>query len=95
LAKEIPTYPQVLHNVAIEGGNEVKQRVMNDENLFAKINEEEAILGKAGRILVRPSGTEALIRVMVECSHDELAKNAASRLASYIESEAKHFKDVN
>ncbi|MEG0777334.1 MAG: phosphoglucosamine mutase [Oscillospiraceae bacterium] len=95
LAQEIPTYPQVLHNVEIEGGNEVKQRVMNDENLFAKINEEEAILGKAGRILVRPSGTEALIRVMVECSHDELAKNAASRLASYIESEAKHFKDVN
>lgn len=66
LAGAIPTYPQILHNIPISGGNEVKKKIMNDEKLMELIAAEQAKLGKRGRILVRPSGTEALIRVMVE-----------------------------
>ncbi len=66
LANAIPTYPQILHNIPITGDNEVKKRIMSDEKLIESIAVEQAKLGKRGRILVRPSGTEGLIRVMVE-----------------------------
>ena len=95
LASEIPTYPQVLLNVAIEGGNEVKQAIISDEDLLAKIEEEEKTLGKSGRILVRPSGTEALIRVMVESKDKETADQVANRLAVIIENLAFKIKNVN
>jgi phosphoglucosamine mutase len=44
----------------------------------------EAELGRQGRVLLRPSGTEPLIRVMVEAPTDELARGAAQRLAAAV-----------
>ncbi len=95
LAKAIPTYPQLLHNVPIEGGNEVKKRLMEDEALRARISEEQEKLGKTGRILVRASGTEALIRVMVEAVDSEIAEKTANTLTKCIENNANNFKAVN
>lgn len=87
LAAEIPTYPQVLINVPIEGGNKVKQAIMDDNGLKEKIGGEEKKLGDTGRVLVRPSGTEALIRVMVESNDSDLAQSVANCLADYIRQE--------
>ncbi len=84
LAAQINTYPQVLQNIAIEGGNEAKARIMADAKLKALISEREKELADTGRILVRPSGTEALIRVMVEAKDDTTAFNVAYSLTEYI-----------
>ena len=84
LAAEIPTYPQVLINVPIEGGNTAKKQIMDSAELKEKVSAAEKLLGDTGRVLVRPSGTEALIRVMVEADSDELAQNTANELANYI-----------
>ena len=73
LASQMKRYPQVLVNTGVKN----KETVLNHADLAEKISEVEAILGDDGRILVRPSGTEPLIRVMVEGSDlDELQKLA-------------------
>ena len=61
---EIPVYPQQLHNVAVALDN--KGAIMDSDELAAAVVAAEGKLGDSGRINVRPSGTEALIRVMVE-----------------------------
>lgn len=77
-------YPQELINVAVSAVGGAKERIMADENLWAQVRAEEEKLNGDGRILVRPSGTEALIRVMVEAKTVEMAHEVASRLADYI-----------
>ncbi len=64
LAAEVPIFPQVLVNVVVENGS--KQAAMQDEEMWRRIREIEAELGEAGRVLVRASGTEPLIRIMLE-----------------------------
>lgn len=86
LVSEIPQYPQVLLNVPIEGGNARKDEVLTSEALISDIRAYEQELGDSGRILVRPSGTEALIRVMVEASKMENARNIAEKLSNTIKS---------
>ncbi len=95
LANEIPTYPQVLLNISIEGGNEVKKSIMSDESLKKLIEEKQKALGSSGRILVRASGTEALIRVMVEASEKTVSDEVAQTLASFIEILSEKNKSVN
>lgn len=62
LASQMQRFPQVLLNVKAEH----KERLMQDQRVLAKVKEAEQILGDLGRVLVRPSGTESLIRVMAE-----------------------------
>lgn len=57
---------------------------MASEALRAAVAEQEAVLGENGRVLVRPSGTEALIRVMVEAQSEETAQTSAELLANVI-----------
>ena len=76
-------YPQILINVPI-ADNEAKQRVMAAQWLKDAIAEQEQRLNGDGRILIRPSGTEALVRVMVEASDDEIAFAVANELANLI-----------
>ena len=64
--------------------NDVKKAVMASELLAQAIQREEAALNGEGRVLVRPSGTEALMRVMVEAKTEEIAQTAAQRLADLI-----------
>ena len=59
---------------------------MQSEALWADVRREEESLAGAGRILVRPSGTEALIRVMVEAKTLEIANEVAQKLVNSINS---------
>ena len=52
--------------------------------LAQAVKEQEALLGSEGRILIRPSGTEALIRVMVEAKTDEMARKVAEDLSELV-----------
>ncbi|MDQ3485773.1 MAG: phosphoglucosamine mutase, partial [Actinomycetota bacterium] len=80
LASVVNRLPQVLVNVP----GVDKARTDDDAVLAAAVAEEEAALGSSGRILLRPSGTEPLVRVMVEAPTLELAQDVADRLASVV-----------
>lgn len=77
-------YPQELINVPVSAVGGAKQRIMDDERLWEQVRRQEEALQGEGRILVRPSGTEALIRVMVEAKTVETAHNVAQTLAEFI-----------
>lgn len=79
-------YPQELINVPVSAVGGAKQRIMGDERLWEQVRRQEEALQGEGRILVRPSGTEALIRVMVEAKTVETAHNVAQTLADFIKS---------
>ena len=86
LASVCASYPQVLINVEVPHSGGVKERVMASEELAAAVKREEDALAGAGRVLVRASGTEALIRVMVEARTEEIAGEVAGRLVDFIKS---------
>ncbi len=73
-------YPQVLVNVRIARGFDWQQ----DAGLQQARRDAEAELGEAGRILSRPSGTEPLLRVMVEAREEALARRLAEQLAASV-----------
>jgi phosphoglucosamine mutase len=80
LAGEVmASYPQVLLNVPVA---ERHPRIADE--LAPEIAEAEAALGGDGRVLVRPSGTEPLVRVMVEAPTTELAASTAESLAATV-----------
>ena len=72
--------PQVLVNVP----DVDKARADDDAVLAAAVAEEEAALGDDGRVLLRPSGTEPLVRVMVEAATQQDADAIADRLADVV-----------
>jgi phosphoglucosamine mutase len=80
LSSVVTRFPQVLVNVP----DVDKSRTDEDPVLAAAVAEEEAALGDTGRVLLRPSGTEDLVRVMVEASTAELAEDVAARLATVV-----------
>lgn len=80
LAADIPIFPQVLLNV--QGVD--RARAATDEVLAAAVAAAEAELGDAGRVLLRPSGTEPVVRVMVEASGLEHAQTVAAALAEVV-----------
>ena len=77
-------YPQVLINVPVSGGNPKKEQIMAADWLKEAVAEQESALAGSGRVLVRPSGTEALIRVMVEGKEEDQARKCAQELAELI-----------
>lgn len=79
LASVMTRLPQVLVNV---GG--VDRTRTDDVALVAAVQEAEAELGATGRILLRPSGTEPLVRVMVEAPTAEQAESVANQLADVV-----------
>lgn len=78
-----PRYPQVLINVPV-ADNDVKKAVMGNDRLWEAVREEETALAGKGRVLVRASGTEALMRVMVEAETEQTAQVCAQRLADLV-----------
>jgi phosphoglucosamine mutase len=85
LAAKMKKYPQVLINV-----KDVKREKLAASNKISNyIAEQEKILGSNGRILVRASGTESLIRVMVEAKEMQIAQKIADSLAELVRSELK------
>lgn len=86
LAAICPSYPQVLINVEVPHSGGVKERIMKSRELADAEKREKDALGDEGRVLVRPSGTEALIRVMVEAKTGQIAQDTAERLVNLIKS---------
>lgn len=82
LADQMPVYPQELINVRVTA--EGKQEAMDNEQIKSMIADVEAELQGNGRILVRPSGTENLLRVMVEAQTDDLALRIATQIADAV-----------
>jgi len=82
LKSKMTKYPQVLINVKTD----TKVNLQEESKLSQAINSVESKLSKTGRVLVRESGTEPLVRVMVESSNYDLAKESAEQLAKIIKS---------
>ena len=83
LAGKVEIFPQLLVNVRVKD----KQTVLENEAVVAAISQVEKSLGNDGRILVRPSGTEPLIRVMVEAKTDEICKQYVDTVIDVIKEE--------
>ncbi|MDQ4501887.1 phosphoglucosamine mutase [Sinomonas sp. ASV322] len=83
LASVMTRLPQVLINV--KGVD--KARVTADDGVRLAVAEAEAELGDTGRVLLRPSGTEPLVRVMVEAADQATAQAIAERLAAVVQSQ--------
>ena len=83
LASEMQVYPQVLINVRVS--NFGKSRLDKDEEVQLAIREASEELGDTGRVLVRVSGTEPLVRVMLEGEDYNQIKSLAESIAKVIE----------
>ena len=70
LLKDIVIYPQLLKNVRVQD----KKKAKEDPDVMAAVEEVAKELGDDGRILVRESGTEPVLRVMVEAASDEICR---------------------
>ena len=82
LAAQIPKYPQVLVNVTVD--NSVKEAAMADADLAKGKTEIEKAMKGNGRVLVRASGTEPLMRIMLEGQDEDAILNDALRLAHIV-----------
>lgn len=85
LSALMKTYPQVLINVEVK--NEVKNKFMENDVIRAEIERLEKIMDGSGRVLIRPSGTQPLVRVMLEGKDEGQIKDLAQGLADLIEKE--------
>jgi phosphoglucosamine mutase len=81
LASAMRRYPQVMRNVEVADG----AGLADAEAVWDAVRAVETELGEAGRVLVRASGTEPLVRVMVEAETNELARGHADVLAAVVE----------
>ncbi len=80
LAEPVKIYPQLLKNVRVTDKNET----MNDADVRSAVAKAEQELGNNGRILVRGSGTEPLVRVMVEAESDEVCEKYVNAVVEVI-----------
>lgn len=83
LAATMVRFPQVLINVK----DVKKERLQESAAISSAVKAAEDRLGDSGRVLLRASGTEALVRVMVEAASDSLAEEVARQLADIVKSE--------
>ncbi|GHD80086.1 phosphoglucosamine mutase [Salinibacterium amurskyense] len=86
LAEVMTVYPQVLVNV-----RGIDHHSLGSDTVIADaVAEVEAELGDTGRVLLRASGTEPMVRVMVEAEHQEIAQQMADRLAEVVRTQLSH-----
>ena len=83
LARVMDVYPQTLINVRVEGPGAAKA-VASSEGVQGAVTEAEKRLGAEGRILLRPSGTEPLVRVMVEHADEALCREVCEEVAGAV-----------
>ena len=83
MAEEMVVYPQVLKNAKIKREN--RENFDKDTEIKEKISQTEKLVGSNGRVLIRPSGTEPLIRVMLEGDDSVKIERLAGELAGFIE----------
>jgi len=84
LVSDIPRLPQVMPSFKLTGGAEQRDRIMSHQSLKDEIIKQEAKLKGKGRINVRPSGTEPIIRVMVEAKTEALSLKIANIIIDLI-----------
>ena len=80
LAAPFKKYPQTLINVRVSD----KKKALSDENVISVQKEAEGELEGRGRVLLRESGTEPVIRVMVECDDEKLCRSCAEKIAEAV-----------
>lgn len=80
LAASVTIYPQLLRNVKVRD----KQKAQNDPDVRQAVSKVAQALGTDGRILVRESGTEPLIRVMVEAGTDEICEKYVNQVVEVL-----------
>ena len=85
LSRVMVRFPQILINVK----NVAKERLTSSTAIADAVKAAEAELGSNGRVLLRASGTEPLVRVMVEAQSDAVAQSVATKLAQVVETELK------
>jgi phosphoglucosamine mutase len=85
LSRVMVRFPQVLINVK----NVAKERLATSAAIADAVKAAETELGSNGRVLLRASGTEPLVRVMVEAQSDAVAQDVATKLARVVETELK------
>jgi phosphoglucosamine mutase len=85
LASTMVRFPQVLINVK----DVAKDKLPQSSVIADAVKAAESRLGDSGRVLLRASGTEALVRVMVEASSDSLAQEVAQQLADVVKNELR------
>jgi len=85
LSRVMVRFPQVLINVK----NVAKERLATSKVIADAVIAAETELGSNGRVLLRASGTEPLVRVMVEAQSDAVAQSVATKLAQVVETELK------
>ena len=83
LSKDIRIYPQVLVNAKVS--TDKKERYSDDKEINEAIKKLEEEFKDNGRVLIRPSGTESLVRVMIEGEDKEYIEKKATELARLIE----------
>lgn len=81
LAEGMTIFPQILKNVPVAN----KREALEHPEIVAAIEKVEKELGDRGRVLVRPSGTESLIRIMVEAETEEACEEYVSQLIQVVE----------
>ena len=79
----VENYPQVLFNAKVD--NNYKHKYMEIPEIKDEVIRIEQMFKGQGRVLIRPSGTEPLVRVMIEGKDKELITNAAKDLVHFIE----------
>ncbi|MBO4218235.1 MAG: phosphoglucosamine mutase, partial [Erysipelotrichaceae bacterium] len=80
LTDELQVFPQLLVNLEVKD----KEAVMKDEDVLAKCRQVEEVLAGEGRVLVRCSGTEPLVRVMTEARTDEICRKYVDEIIEVI-----------
>ena len=80
LAEDLVIYPQILKNIKVKD----KAQAQNDPDVQQAVAEVAQLLGDSGRILVRESGTEPLVRVMVEAESEEECREYVDRVIDTI-----------
>ena len=82
IGNDITLYPQVLKNAVIKDEN--KKKYEKDPEIMAEIKRLEVLMADEGRVLIRPSGTEPLVRVMIEGQDLEEITKLAEGLAMLV-----------
>ncbi len=80
LAEPVKLYPQCMKNIRVKN----KEAVLSDEDVLAEVLEVEKLIAGNGRVLLRPSGTEPVIRVMIESESEEKCNEYVDRIINVI-----------
>jgi phosphoglucosamine mutase len=87
LTASLSLFPQTMINVRVNRGS--GHAIVRDTAVCSAVEQAEAKMGRAGRVVLRPSGTEPLVRVMVEGEQADLVRNITQELAGVVESASK------